>query len=100
MKPSENNDRLKPHKIWKALTDWKNWVIFLVLWFFTGGWFLYVLGWIFNIPELHVVATAYVTLIGTANPFIPVIPITIGLTLGLRKLLRRKNGTKRRDDKS
>lgn len=76
-------------RILKALTDWKNWVIFLVLWFFTGGWFLYVLGWIFNIPELHIAATAYVTLIGIANPFIPVIPITIGLTLGLRKLLMK-----------
>lgn len=90
VKKKKKNGRVAIKAAVKALTDWKNWVIFLVLWFFTGGWFLYVLGWIFNIPELHIAATAYVTLIGIANPFIPVIPITIGLTLGLRKLLRRK----------
>lgn len=83
----------KTKNLLKHLTDWKSWILFLILWFFTGGWFLYVLGWVTGIREFHIAATAYVTFVGIANPLIPVIPLTIGLTVLITKLINKNKNT-------
>lgn len=76
-------NRLK--SLLKQLTNWRAWVVFVILYFFTGGWFLFVLGWILHSNELYAAGGAYVALVGLGNPFIPMIPLTIGLTLAIVK---------------
>lgn len=74
----------------KSLKSWQSWVIFIALYFFTGGWFLYPLAYIFKSSWLNWLAITWSIGIGLATPIIPVIPLTIGLTIGIMGIKIKK----------
>ncbi len=76
--------------LWSFILNPKLWFLFLILYFFTGGYFLYVIAFIFKIDWLYTVATSYVFAIGIANPIIPIIPMTIALTITIYKVIGAK----------
>ncbi|MDX9814882.1 MAG: hypothetical protein RBS91_09515 [Sulfurimonadaceae bacterium] len=76
--------------LWSFFINPKLWLLFITLYFFTGGYFLYVIAFIFKIDWLYTVATSYVFAIGIANPIIPIIPMTIALTITIYKVIGAK----------
>lgn len=78
-------------KIWAECKDTQTLMIFfiVVLVVYSPVWLGYILYFIFRYNTFLVVATVCLTF--WAGPFTPFFPICIGITLGIKKIIKRKN---------
>ena len=77
--------------IGRSLKSWQAWVMFLALYFFTGGWFLYPLAYILKSSWLNWLAFTWSIGIGLAMPVIPIIPLTIALAVAIVGIQNKKS---------
>lgn len=79
-------------KIWLECKDRQTLMIFfiVVLVMYSPVWLCYLLYFIFKYNTFLVVATACLAF--WAGPFTPFFPICIGITLAIKKILKKKNG--------
>ncbi len=82
--------------IWQECKDWKTLVIFIIVWFFLmiPVWVGYILFFITKNKWHLTYATGWI--IFWAGPFTPTIPLCIGITFVIKKLIKKikKNASK------